>query len=226
MTQKTLFAAALVAIIAASPGAFARNDIGFSQDGRLAFAAPHAATAAARHYVKKPESATIFSNLASAYPNGLYFSGEGETIYASGADSQFVAGGFTPTASATAVEVQVAVGEFGDGKSSYTLSINADASGVPGAVLASTMVTSAAPFGACCGLVTGKFKSGVALTAGKPYWVAVTLDKKQLKAGNDGAWNLATTDQVDTAPFAYNPNNTGWVAFPTILPPAFGVFSE
>jgi hypothetical protein len=226
MMQKAFFAVAISAIAAISSVAFARDDIAFSQDGRLAFVAPHAGPARAGHYTKKPKSATIFSNLATAYPNGLYFSGEGETIYASGGSSQFVAGGFTPTANATAVEVQVAVGEFGDGKSSYTLSINADASGVPGTVLASTVVTSAAPFGECCGVVTGKFKGGVALTAGTPYWVAVTLDTKQLQAGDDGAWNLATTDQVDTAPFAFNPNNTGWVAFPTILPPAFGVFSK
>jgi hypothetical protein len=220
--QNALFAAAISALAATSSVAFARNDISFSQNGRLAFAAPHTATATVHKYVPKPKSKTIFSNLASAYPKGLYFPFGGHSI----GNSQFVAGGFTPTANATAVEVQVAVGEYGDGNSSYTLSIYSDASGVPGTALASTVVTSTAPFGECCGVVTGKFKGGVALTGGTPYWVAVTLDGAQQQAQDDGAWMFATTDQVNSAPFAVNENNGGWVSDPTNLPGPFGVFSK
>jgi hypothetical protein len=225
--QKALFAAAISALAATSSVAFARNDISFSQDGRLAFAAAHTGTTTVHKYVPRPKSKTIFSNLASAYPMGLYFPLVGHSIYSVGSNSQFLAGGFTPTANATAVEVQVAVGELGDGHSSYTLSIYSDASGVPGTALASTVVTSKAPFGECCGMVTGKFTGGgVALTGGTPYWAAITLNAAQQKAQDDGAWMFATVDQVNSAPFAINENNSGWVSEPTQWPGAFGVFSK
>lgn len=223
--QNALLTAAISALLATSSVAFARSDISFSKDGKLAFAAPHASPSFL-HYVPKPKAVTIYSNLASDYPKGLYFAGEGETIYASGGNSQFVAGGFTPTASTKAVEVQVAVGNFGDGNSTYTLSINADASGVPGTALASKVITSTNTFGECCGVVSVKFPAGVALAANTPYWVVVSLTARQEKDMDDGAWNLATTDQVDDAPFAFNPNNSGWVAYGTTQPPAFGVFSK
>ncbi len=217
---------AIAAFAFTSSAALARNDISLSRDGRQAFVTSHESTHFTPNFVRKSKSATIFSNLATDYPKGLYWSFQGATVGGAAPYTQFVAGGFTPTDNATATEVQVAVGNFGDGKSTYTLSIDADDSGVPGKALASTTITSMTAFGTCCGLITAKFKNGVALTGGTPYWVAITLDSKQLKAGDDGAWNLATTDQVDAAPFAYNQNNAGWKSAPTTQPPAFGVFSK
>ena len=219
-------AAIAMAVIGTSCAAFAKDGITFSPDMRTAYAAPGSTGKGMVHYIRKPASATIFSNLASKYKKGLYFSGEGSTVYGSATGSQWVGSGFTPAASATAMEVDVAVGNFGDGHDQFELSINADSNGTPGAALATTELTVTNAFGVCCGLAIAKFPSGVALTGGTPYWVTVTLTKKQTKANDDGAWMLATTDQVDTAPAAYDPNDTGWVSYQTPLPPAFGVFSK
>ncbi len=225
MTSKALLMA-LATLAGTSSAAIARNDIVFSKDGSRAFVTSHESTHFTPNFVKKSLGATIYSNLATAYPKGLYWAFEGSSLGGAAPYTQFVAGGFTPTANATAVEAQVAVGNFGDGKDMFTLSIYSDSAGVPGQVLASTKITSTTAFGTCCGLITAKFKGGVPLTAGTPYWLAITLSAKQLAAGDDGAWNLATTDQVDAAPFAYNENNTGWNSSPTTQPPAFAVYSK
>ena len=223
MINKLVLPVALAAIGALSSAALARDDTSFSKDGRLAFAAPHGSTAFMPNYARKQASATIFSNLATAYPKGLYFSGEGSTLLS----TQFVAGGFTPKANAVAVSVQVAVGNFGDGRDAFTVSIYSDKAGVPGRALASVVVTATTAFGNCCGLIDAKFKTGVSLKGSTPYWVAVTLNKQQITANDDGAWNFSTTDQVDAVPFSYNLNGgAGWIKSSTTLPPAFGVFSK
>ncbi len=226
MIKQATHALVLAGLVTASSAAFARDAISFSNDHTLAFASPQRTVKFTPNFVKKPKQSTIFSNLASAYPKGVYFSGEGSTIFAEGGSSQFVAVGFTPAANATAAEIDVAVGNFGDGNSTYTISINADNAGLPGDALWSGPITSTTLFGDCCGLATVKIKGGLALASGTPYWVAITLSKKQQKAQDDGAWNLSTTDQVDPTPFAFNPNNSGWVSSPTTLPPAVGVFSK
>ena len=223
MINKLVLPVALAAIGALSSAALARDDTSFSKDGRLAFAAPHGSTAFMPNYARKQASATIFSNLATAYPKGLYFSGEGFTL----GPKVFVAGGFTPKANAVAVSVQVAVGNFGDGRDAFTVSIYSDKAGVPDRALASVVATATTVFGNCCGLINAKFKTGVSLNGSTPYWVAVTLNKQQITANDDGAWNFSTTDQVDQAPFSHNLNDgAGWVSFTNTLPPAFGVFTK
>ncbi len=225
MTKATVLAATAAALLATSSAALASN-VSFSADKRVAFAAPHAAAGSTPYFIRKATSATIYSNLATAYPKGLYYTNTGSTVYASSTDSQYVAVGFTPKVNATAVEVEAAVGNFGDGKDKFVLSIYSDSSGIPGTALTSQTVTATTAFGTCCGLIVAKLKTGLALKGGTPYWVAVTLNKVQTTAMDDGAWMLATTNEIDTHPFAFNANNTGWTSSPTTTPPAFGVFSK
>ena len=127
---------------------------------------------------------------------------------------------FTPTASATAAEVDVAVGYI-SGANEVTLNIYSDGSGVPGTALWSGVAKALPTFGTCCGLAVAKIKGGLALTKGTPYWVVVTTDKKE--ATTFAAWSLATVDQIDTANVAQK-SGSGWQAFSTTEPYAFAIY--
>jgi hypothetical protein len=219
-------AAIAMTIIGASSGALAKDDVAFSADKRFAFAVPSGAAKSATYYTPKSKAATIYSNLGTRYKNGMYYIGVGQSVFGNSQGSQYVATGFTPASSATAVEVQVAVGNFEDGNDKFTLSIASDNAGSPGTALASATFTAKNTFGYCCGLATARFPNGVSLKGGTPYWITVTVDAKQTQDNDDGAWMFSTTDEVIEAPAAYNSNNGGWSAYQTETPPAFGVFSK
>jgi len=218
--------AVLAAVLTAASGvsAFAASaDVTVSADKRVVYAGAHTARQAGVKYHLPPAAGVIYSNLAAKYPDGLYFSGEGDTL--SGPTSAlgqqyWIAGAFTPTKSAKAMSVTAAIGYI-EGTDGITISIYPDAGGVPGNTpLASAVATNLPTFGNCCGLATATFSSGVKLTAGTQYWVAATTDSSQ--STTFAAWNLATVDQIDTANVAAN-DGGGWSAFSTTLPPSFSV---
>lgn len=222
---KTMMMAASIAAFSLSAASAAPAGVSVSQDKHIVIAAPHGGSAYV-HVPHRAKSATIYSNLASAYPDGTYFSGEGDTVCGINCglgESIAVAGGFTPAKAATASEVAVAVGYI-QGTDEITLAIFSDTSGAPGTVLWSGVAKSLPTFGECCGVATAKIKGGLALTAGTPYWVVVETDAKE--STTFAAWNLATTEQVTAAPAAYNNNNAGWTSYTTILPPAFAVYGK
>jgi len=220
------FLVAFAVTAAASASAVAAEGISVSQDKHMVIAPAHGTTDMKPNKIHKAKAATIFSNLATAYPNGIYFSGEGATLCGPDCgigESIAVAGGFTPTATATATEIDAAVGYI-EGTDEITFSIYSDDSGAPGTALWSGNAKSLPTFGACCGLTTAKIKDGLSLTAGKPYWVVVSTNAKETTTF--AAWNVATTNQITAAPAAYNINSAGWTSSTTVLPPAFAVYSK
>ena len=223
MTGKLLAGLAIAALASTSSMAADTKNVTISQDHRMVFAAPHAPGSGTPNLFRKPKGAAIYSNIATAYAKGLYFAGEGGTICGinCGLGEQiWDATGFTPTASAKAVEIDVAVGYI-SGADEVTVNIYSDSSGVPGSALWSGVAKKLPTFGDCCGLAVAKITGGLALKKGTPYWVVVTTDKKE--ATTFAAWSIATVDQVDTAPVAQN-SGSGWQAFPSTEPYAFAIY--
>lgn len=119
--------------------------------------------------------AALFSDLLpseqSVYQccNGLRVSGsdtEGGTSFTE-------ANLFTPSASGSVSQIDVAVG-YVSGVNSFYVDIDADDGGKPGSVLASfTGLSSNTDFRKCCGLVTISGISGLSLSAGTNYWLVV-----------------------------------------------------
>ncbi len=221
-----LLASAMTAALSTAAVAATTPGISLSLDKKTVIAAPHGSQKFAPYIARKPKAATIYSNLATAYPDGLYFSGEGATLCGPTCaigESISVGGGFTPTANATATSVDAAVGYI-EGTDSITLAIYSDDNGVPGTVLWSGVASTLPTFGDCCGLATANIKGGLALTANTPYWLVATTDKKE--STTFAAWNLATTNQVTGAPEAFNDNDTGWESYSSTLPPAFAIYSK
>jgi hypothetical protein len=169
---------------------------------------------------------TIFSNLATAYPKGLYWCCQGATV--SGPDSPFFvewwhAAAFTPAVNATATKVVVSIGYLGGG-GSVILSLNADNNGIPGAVLEQWTLSDLSEAGTCCTLQT-RSSSGIALTAGQQYWVVATTGPN---SDVWASWNMADNDQVDSFLNAgyTNQNSNGWVSSTSNLNVVFGVFGQ
>jgi hypothetical protein len=225
MISKTLTGLAVIAIASTASMAAWANDFSVSLDKKTVISVQHGSTKAVPNFIHHPKSATIYSNLASAYPDGLYFSGEGDTLCGPSCaigEQIWVGTQFTPTSTATATEVDAATGYI-EGTDEVVLNIYSDASGVPGTALWSGNAKSLPTFGDCCGLATAKIKGGLSLTGGTPYWVVATTNSKD--ANFFGAWNLATTNQV-TGVLAAGNEGSGWDAYTTTLPPAFAVYSK
>src|SRR5713226_4384133 len=82
---------------------------------------------------------TIFSNLASQYPNGEYWCCTGYNIMgpSSGAGEQWIGAAFTPTANHTVTKITVAVGFSQGTTNGAVLGLYSDNNGVPGKALKS-----------------------------------------------------------------------------------------
>jgi len=163
-----------------------------------------------------PPRHAIFSNITTPYNccSGWTLSGSpsspiGETL--------FLAEAFTPSRSATAKEVDVAVG-WVEGNNGVTIGLYSDNGGVPAATpLWSKTVRNLTTFGTSASAVgVGRVRPGVALTAGTQYWVTITM--KRHYANEWAAWNQ--TEDNDTALTAAVNTGSGWVA--TQLQPAGG----
>jgi hypothetical protein len=172
-------------------------------------------------------STVIFSNLATAYPNGLYWCCQGVSV--SGPNSLgFVewwhATAFTPVANATPTKVTVSIGWLAGG-GSILLSLNADNGGVPGAVLEQCTLYELDEAGTCWA-VQSKKVSGIPLSAGQQYWiVASTTAKSSVWA----AWNQADNDQVSNfvnAGYTNQSENPAWTSYTTSLNGAFAVYGQ
>jgi hypothetical protein len=167
---------------------------------------------------------TIFSNLASQYPNGEFWCCTGYNIMgsASGIGEQWIGAAFTPTANHTVTKITVAVGYSQGTTNGAVLSLYSDSNGVPGEELTSWTPSNLPFFGTCCTLVAETSASGVPVTAGQQYWVVVKTDLNQLDTV-DG-WNVDDTDQVNQATLAVFPgNNNQWTAFQASPGVAFAV---
>jgi hypothetical protein len=136
---------------------------------------------------------TIASNF-SRYPLATYFSIWGNTVAQGGSNFPFqtwVAVAFTPTADATVKRIQVSAGRQSSGTHGFEVSLNSDASGVPGTVLATVHVSNLPTYGQCCQVATANITSGVPVTAGTQYWVVVSTTTQDTDIY---AWPFNSTD--------------------------------
>lgn len=170
---------------------------------------------------------TIFSNLAVAYPKGLYWCCEGATI--SGPKGPFGiewwhAAAFTPASDATVERVVVSVGYLSGNEQTVILSLNADNGGIPGTVLEQWGVSNLGAAGTCC-TVQSRSSSGIAVTAGQQYWVVVSTGPN---SDVNASWNLAENDQIDLFLNAgyTNQNSNGWLSSMTSPNVVFGVYGQ
>jgi len=165
---------------------------------------------------------TIFSSLASKYPKGVYWCCTGYNVMGanSGAGVQWMAGAFTPAAGHTLTRVEVAVGYSGQGPNGVVISVNDDNAGIPGKALKKWSVSGLPVFGTCCTIVVKTDKAGIALSAGKQYWIVLSTNSSETDTV-DG-WNVSDADQVDQATTA-SYDGSAWHVFQTAPGVAFAV---
>ncbi len=156
---------------------------------------------------------TIFSNLATKNPNGLYFSLGGETINGPWwGSTAWYAVSFTPKFNATVTTIELPLGYvFSFSSTDVIVSLNADSGGVPGDALQTWTPTidTSVLLGSCCSIYTET--GSVAVIAGQQYWVVVSTESD---SDMYVAWNMNDTDEVDVVTNAYY-DGTGWYAYQT-----------
>jgi hypothetical protein len=171
MLKQVLLSTAALALIATAVDA--RPQVTLSRDNRFVSVLPHGGQST-------PAIHTPGSYVVSTIDNskvGAYFCCYGSTL--SGPSSSFgaaygVAEQFIPANSATVSTLYAGVG-YVSGDDKVTLTLYADnGSNSPGKKITSGTGTATTEFGFCCNLVKAKIKSE-SLTAGTPYWVAITL---------------------------------------------------
>ncbi len=133
----------------------------------------------------------LYTNLGTG--SSVYNCCSGWTVSGTGSigTSFTSANEFSPTASGSVGEIDVAVGLV-EGTNSFYWDVDANNNGVPGAVLASfTGLSSSTTFGSCCGLVSITGISGLSLTAGTDYWLV--LGPTSTSATTWEAWNFSNS---------------------------------
>lgn len=206
--KKTLVVLSLVTLLLFSLSAMAASKNGYTttQGGRQT-------TAPAGHFLPfnfqpPADEAVIYNNLSN-YPLGVYWcctgytiSGPNSIIGATYADAM----PFTPSANGTVNKIAVAVG-WVTGANAVTVSLNADAGGVPGAVIGKFDLNGLPSFGSCCVVESKSSSKGASVTAGTQYWVVV----QTTSGGTDtwAAWNDNDTNQTIQPTAFYN--NGSWL---------------
>lgn len=220
MVRKPVVRIALVLSLLTLAGIIALASAGHrgiitSQDGRMSIA-----TQPPSHVVpwNEPAGSTTIAGNLSRYPYGVYFCCYGWTI--SGPDSflgsaYWVAVPFTPSTDVRVTALEASVGWGGSGPNGVTLSLNADANGLPGNVLAGANLTNISSFGDCCTLSIAKDPAGIAVSAGTQYWLVVSTSSGT-STTYDG-WALNSTDMRYYSFAGYSTAN-GWYATEGILP--------
>jgi hypothetical protein len=148
----------------------------------------------------------------------------------------WLAVGFTPDADQVVTKVEVAVSLF-TGSNELELSVNNDASGLPGTAIRSWRLTKLPVFGSCCTVETKADSVGIPVTAGTQYWIVVKTRGSNSDTFAD--WNVEDIDQVDpyTVPVAFYcsddkggncQNNNAWSLVTSLgtQGPAFAVLAR
>ena len=167
---------------------------------------------------------TIFSNLASEYPNGEFWCCTGYNIMgpSSGIGEQWMAAAFTPYANRNVTKITVAAGFSQGTVNGVVLGLKDDNNGIPGKWLKSWTIYGLPRFGTCCALVTGSDTAGIPVTGGQQYWVILKTDANQLDTVD--AWNVDDTDQVYPRKIAVFPGaHNAWYVFRATPGLAFSV---
>lgn len=166
---------------------------------------------------------TIFSSLG---PKKQVYDASGGWIAAGPQDAytgqqQDVAIPFTPAVNATVLQIKVPFQYYQYGVNAGTIELAADASGLPGTVLAKQDKKNFPVFGiGCCRLTTWKLKVGVPVTAGTQYWIIATTDQKSVDSAYVWDYNWSGT----ISPLAVQDGGTGWNVLTFLTSPAAGVF--
>ena len=167
---------------------------------------------------------TIFSNLASEYPNGEFWCCTGYNIMgpSSGVGEQWMAAAFTPHANHTVTKISVAVGYSQGTTNGAVLSLRQDNNGAPGKTLKGWTLSALPVFGTCCALAEASDPSGIPVSAGQQYWVVLRTNASQLDTVD--AWNVDDTDQVHSRKLAVFPGvHNAWYVFRAAPGLAFSV---
>jgi hypothetical protein len=235
MSKKTLLTLTVLALASVTAFAASKGGVVLSRDGRITIATKraHAVTRTASSDVGLVK---IFGNIGTAYPKGKYWCCEGYTITGptalSGFPEYWEAGAFTPKANHTVTKVEVAAG-FVEGTNGLVLSINDDASGVPGAAIKTWNLTGLPTFGSCCVVEVKGAKAGIPVKAGTQYWIVLSTNSSE--SNTWATFDVNDTDQVDAAPTAFYCSqdvggtcgaNDAWTASKSVPGPAFAVLGK
>jgi hypothetical protein len=199
---------AAMTVLSASALAAGPNGATAHADGRTTIATGAGAAAVLPRQSLGVDGLKEIYSTYNTDPNNAYDCCSGWTISAEGSvvgARQDVAMPFTPSANYAVKTISVAVG-YVTGTNGVTVSLNADAGGVPGGVIKKGHVTGLPTFGTCCVTVSIGTK-GSPVNAGTQYWVVVKTDKKTPDTWD--AWNMNNVGLQGT--FAFN-TGTGWQA--------------
>jgi hypothetical protein len=158
--------------------------------------------------------ATIYTNLG--VKKNIY-DGTGGWIAAGPQDTytnqqQDVAIPFIPVSDATVTRIKVPFQYYGYGKNAGTIALASDASGLPGAVLATRDLKNLPVFGiGCCKMTVWILKTGVQVTAGTQYWIVATTDKKSIDSAY--VWDYTWDGELETVALQDNLGGWGTVTF-------------
>jgi hypothetical protein len=224
ITMITIACAAMLLVASLVLVASNRNGIIVTQDGRQMIA-----TKGPSHVTPDAEDdsklVTISGNL-STYQYATFFCCFGYTI--AGPDSElgftsYVALPFTPSKNMTVNKVEVSLGYY-TANVPITLSVNNDASGLPGTAIKSWNTKVPDPYGACCTLVTASSSAGVPVTGGTQYWLVMGTGSKNTNFF--GGWADNSTDMrahqiasfCKTTGNQCGSNNGKWALGAVVLP--------
>jgi hypothetical protein len=195
-------------------------------DVPLVVAPAAAADASSTHLVAAPFATDsslkeLYSNLNSD-PDHLYDCHVATGIYGSqawGGGRTTVGVAFTPDVDAIVRKIDVGL-HWDHGTNAFTVSLRADADGVPGDVLHTFQLSDLPPFDDDCSSLARVSTQGIPVKAGTVYWVVV-------KAYGDtsGGWNQSFP--AVRGPVAQNQGDgVGWYLFPEGLKGAFRVLGD
>jgi len=203
-TFVALASALTLCLIGQSATAAGSTQTTLSADGRMTLVAPGSVASLGHTYVVPNDLTTIYTTFNEDVSN-LYNCCSGWTVSSAGSivgAKQAVAMPFTPSANGKVKQVVLGIG-WVTGVNKVTVSVNADAGGVPGAALRKGGASDLPTFGSCCDTVAVSVK-GIPVSAGTTYWVVATAKKDTW-----AAWNNNTIGAE--GPFAFDAGS-GWQA--------------
>lgn len=178
-SRKTIPARIVAAALCATSGSLwaqAPSGVQALQSSRAAEVAVQGSPSAARTNKPSVVLKDIYSN----------FNDDPASIYKARALSlstqQIVAMPFRPAADALVRKIQLAL-TYISGTNAATVSIHANAAGLPGEILASLELTDLPAFGSCCEIMKGTIRP-LLVRAGETYWVVATVPD-----GARAGWN-------------------------------------